>query len=50
MEVYIDNVITKSVQASDHVGHLKDTFTILKQHNICLNHEKLHLGLPLENF
>ena len=31
MEVYIDDMIIKSVYASDHTGHLRDTFNILRK-------------------
>ena len=32
MEVYINDMIIKSVYARDHTGHLRDTFNILRKH------------------
>ena len=32
MEVYIDDMITKSMHAGEHLGHLRDTFTVLRRH------------------
>ncbi|XP_024038303.1 uncharacterized protein LOC112097350 [Citrus clementina] len=40
MELYIVNMITKSVYASDHAEHLRDTFNILRKHHMRLNPEK----------
>lgn len=40
MEVYIDDMIIKSVQASDHVKHLRETFTIFQQYKMRLNPKK----------
>ena len=44
MEVYIDDMITKSVYASDQARHLKDTFNILRKHQMRLNPEKCAFG------
>ncbi|XP_024035488.1 uncharacterized protein LOC127899248 [Citrus sinensis] len=46
MEVYIDDMITKSVYASDHAGHLRDTFNILRTHQMRLNIEKCAFKSP----
>ncbi|KAK9187630.1 hypothetical protein WN944_019028 [Citrus x changshan-huyou] len=39
-EVYIDDMITKSVHVGEHLGHLRDTFTVLRRHQMRLNPEK----------
>ena len=44
MKLYIDNMITKSVYASDHAEHLRDTFNILRKHQMRLNPEKCAFG------
>lgn len=39
MEVYIDDMITKSVYDGDHAGHIS-TFDVLRKHQMHLNPEK----------
>ncbi|XP_024009949.1 uncharacterized protein LOC112085152 [Eutrema salsugineum] len=41
MEVYIDDMLVKSLIASDHVGHLRTCFDILDQYGMKLNPTKL---------
>lgn len=50
MEVYIDNIIIKLVQASNHAWHLKDIFTILRQHNKRFNPEKYAFEVTFRKF
>ena len=50
MEVYIDDMITKSVYASDHTGHLGDTFNILRKHQMHLNLDKCAFVLTSGKF
>ena len=40
MEVYIDDILVKSAAAQDHVTHLDQTFSILRQTNMMLNLSK----------
>nr|XP_009786602.1 PREDICTED: uncharacterized protein LOC104234693 [Nicotiana sylvestris] len=40
MEVYIDDMLVKYLNAGDHLKHLQETFDILRKHNIKLNPEK----------
>lgn len=40
MEVYIDDMIVKSLNAGDHLKHLQETFDILRKHNMKLKPEK----------
>ena len=39
LEVYVDD-ITKSKEAKDHANDLRETFSTLKTHIMCLNPEK----------
>ena len=45
MEVYIDDMITKSVLAREHLRHLRDTFTVLRRHQMRLNLKKCAFGV-----
>ena len=40
MEVYIDDMLVKSIKAELHVDHLAEAFQILKDHNMKLNPTK----------
>ena len=40
MEVYIDDMLVKSVKAELHVTHLAEAFQVLKSHNMKLNLDK----------
>lgn len=37
MEVYIDDMLIKSLDIEDHLSHLNKTFDILRKHNMKLN-------------
>ena len=37
MEVYIDDMLVKSLRVEDHLAHLQETFKILKKYNMKLN-------------
>ncbi|XP_057435810.1 uncharacterized protein LOC130728374 [Lotus japonicus] len=45
MEVYVDDMIVKSVRASDHGGDLKEVFTQLRTYQMKLNPEKCSFGI-----
>ncbi|XP_077229944.1 uncharacterized protein LOC143862923 [Tasmannia lanceolata] len=40
MEVYVDDMLVKSRSAQDHVSDLRETFQVLKEHNLKLNPTK----------
>jgi hypothetical protein len=40
MEVYVDDMLVKSIKAEQHVQHLKETFEILKKYKMKLNPAK----------
>lgn len=50
MEVYVDDIITKSINMGDHVQHLKETFLLLKKYKMKLNSEKCAFGVSSSNF
>lgn len=50
MKVYIDDMITMSVHASDHAGHLIDTFNVIKHHQMRLNPEKCAFWVTSSKF
>ena len=50
MKVYIDDMIIKLVYASDHVGHLRDTFNILGKHQMHINLDKCAFEVISGNF
>lgn len=50
MEVYIDNILVKSLKAEDHIGHLSECFTVLQQHNMRLNSSKCSFSVSSGKF
>ena len=49
MEVYIDDMLVKSLKATDHVAYLEEMFDILCKHHMILNPSKYILAYHLEN-
>ena len=45
MEVYIDDMLMKSVKAKLHVAHLDESFQVLKNYNMKLNLTKCAFGV-----
>ena len=45
MEVYIDDMMVKSLKIDDHVAHLEETFGILQKHRMMLNPSKCIFGV-----
>ena len=50
MEVYIDDMVVKSVKAENHVQDLRKAFDILDQYNMKLNPAKCHFGVAAGKF
>ena len=50
MEVYIDDMLVKSKQRSDHVTHLQQTFDILRQYGMKRNPSKCAFGVNAGRF
>ncbi|KAM1217120.1 hypothetical protein ACFX2J_013332 [Malus domestica] len=45
MEVYVDDIMVKGKQRSDHICNLVETFAILREYNMKLNPAKCTLGV-----
>ena len=50
MEVYVDDLLVKSMQDADHLQQLSKGFNILKKFRMRLNHAKCVFGVDLEKF
>ena len=50
MEVYIDDMLVKSVKAELHVAHLAESFQVLKNYNMKLNPTKCAFGVVAGKF
>ena len=50
MEVYIDEMLVKSVKVELHVAHLAESFQILKNYNMKLNPTKCVFGVSVRKF
>lgn len=50
MEVYVNNMLVKSLRIEDHVKHFEDVFQVLQRYRIRLNPLKCALELPQESF
>ena len=50
MEVYVDDIITKSKSPDEHVKHLEETFGLLRKYKMKLNPKKCAFGVGLGKF
>ena len=50
LEVYIDDMLVKSVKAKLHITHLAEVFQVLKSYNMKLNPAKCALGVSVGKF
>ena len=50
MEVYIDDMLVKSVKAELHVAYLAESFQVLKNYNMKLNPTKCAFGASVGKF
>ena len=50
MEVYVDDMLVKSAQLSDHVRDLEETFCTLRRHRMRLNTTKCAFGVTSKKF
>lgn len=50
IEVYIDYMLVKSILATAHLRHLRETFTTIQKYNIKIKPEKYALGVAFEKF
>lgn len=49
MEVYIDDMLVKFINAIEHIEHLRKAFTILRQYNMKLNTAKCSFRMTSKN-
>lgn len=50
MEVYIDDMLVKSLEEQDHITHLQECFERLNQHNMKLNPVKCRFAVASGEF
>ena len=50
IEVYIDDMLVKSIKTELHVAHLAELFQVLKNYNMKLNPTKCAFGVSAEKF
>ncbi|XP_074337389.1 uncharacterized protein LOC141674577 [Apium graveolens] len=50
MEVYVDDMLVKSLSKADHISHLREAFEVLRHHNMMLNQAKCAFGVGSGNF
>ena len=50
MEVYIDDMLVKSIKAKLHITHLAEAFQVLKSYNMKLNQAKCAFGVSAGKF
>ena len=50
MEVYINDMLVKSVKAEIHITHLAEAFQVLKSYNMKLNPSKCAFGVSAGKF
>ena len=50
IEVYIDDMVVKSKEVSDHVDDLENIFETLRKHKLRLNASKCSFGIGLGKF
>ena len=50
IEVYIDDMLVKSLKEANHIVHLEKTFQVLQKHHIILNLSKCIFGISLGIF
>ena len=50
MEVYVDDMLVKSLDKADHVEHLREAFQVLRHHKMMLNPTKCAFGVGSGKF
>ena len=50
MEVYVDDMLVKSMEAQEHIQDLQEAFETLKKHRMKLNPTKCAFGVALRKF
>ena len=50
MEVYIDDILVKSIKAELHITHLAEAFQVLRSYNMKINPTKCAFGVSAGKF
>ena len=50
MEVYVDDMLVKSLDKADHISHLQEAFEVLRHHKMMLNPAKCAFGVGSGKF
>ena len=50
MEVYVDDMITKSKNPNEHIEHLEETFELLRKYKMKFNSKKCAFGVEAGKF
>ena len=50
IQVYVDDMLMKSLREDDHLDNLKETFDTLQSYNMKLNPNKCALGVTVGKF
>ena len=50
MEVYVDDMLVKSMDKAEHIKHLKEAFQVLRTHKMMLNPAKYAFGVGSGKF
>ena len=50
VDVYIDNMLVKSIEVEDHISHLQQGFSTLRKYNMKLNSAKCSFGVSSRMF
>ena len=50
VQVYVDDMLVKSLHKDDHLGNLQETFDTLQTYNIKLNPNKCAFGVTAGTF
>ena len=50
VQVYVDDMLVKSVWEEDHLNDLKETFNALRSYNMKLNSNKCAFGVTVGKF
>ena len=50
MEVYVDDMLVKSLKTEEHIRNLKETFDILRRYKMKLNPSKCSFGVSSSKF
>ncbi|XP_074342296.1 uncharacterized protein LOC141679804 [Apium graveolens] len=50
MEVYVDEMLVKSLSKADHINHLREAFEVLRHHKMLLNPTKCAFGVGSKIF